>query len=195
MTIPRLDIDIVTPPGWVGVDLEAVERVSVMSRLVDERVASVPALAEHRNELIVSLTGAARSAREQGVIITAVMLTTDEDDHPIVASLNVAAVPISGDAAVALLTGRDGSGRTHVRLRAGAALRVERDYTTKLYAGGEDVAAFTVQYFLPLPDTGMVVVTSFVSPSLSEREWLEPMFERIAGTLSVSVSEPVGAGA
>lgn len=190
MIMRQLDIDIVTPPGWVGIDLEAVEREPAVRRVVDERVASAPELAEHREELVDTVTRSARSARERGVVITAVMLTTDDDGAPIVASLNVAGVSISDESARALLAGPDRKGRERVRLRAGAALRVERDYKTKLYEAGDDVVTFSVQYFVPVPDRHTVVVVSFVSPTLSERASLEPLFDAIAGTLDISQSEP-----
>lgn len=169
-----------TPGNWVALDLDVLGDQQLVGRLVDDRVAEVPALAVHRDELVGLLARTTRAARDAGVAFAAVMLDTRDDETPVVASLSVAIVACVGDE-----PGTDGDHEL-VQLRAGQATLCERVHPTAIVAGGPELLVLTSQYVLALEEPQSLAVLTFASPNVLERDSLTLVFRRIAETFELN---------
>jgi len=76
--------------------------------------------------------------------------------------------------------------RRLVELAGGTALRVRRSATLAAYGNTNPIEQVLVQYILPVDDAPSVAVVTFATPSVHYADRLQPMFDEIAKTLTVS---------
>lgn len=79
------------PPSWFELELAPATRDSALAELVDQRVADVPELREHRSTIARILRQQAREAWDSGARFCACMVEPD-DEGPITASATVSVV-------------------------------------------------------------------------------------------------------
>jgi len=191
-----------TPPEWWDLPLAARTRHAQIAALVDARVATEPALASRRNDLVAVLRRAARDAANAGAVFCS-SLTAGDGRAAAAANLLVVLSGVPGapvgstggtaaanalQAALAVEIGRDGATSAPqssvVGLPGtGASVRVRALRTVDVTLLGRPVQLLTLQYFVPVPADGTAVLT-FTSPSLAYADTLARLFDAVAATLA-----------
>ena len=83
---------IATPADWLVFDFDALQDEVEVSAFLGGRVAEIPDMEQHRDQLLALLLGAGRQAEAAGVVLGAVMVSARADGVPIVASLSIATI-------------------------------------------------------------------------------------------------------
>jgi hypothetical protein len=158
------------PSNWFHLDLRPGRERAGIERVLDERVRRFPELAAYRERLSRALLAQVREAARDGAREVA-MVAEVVDGRAVSASLCIFTAPAARATAAGLAEGL-GAQADVVDLAQQPAARVRA--TRRL---GE-VSAEVVQFFVPVPSSGEVVVLAFSSPV----EGLAEVFDVIAGS-------------
>ena len=171
-----------TPGNWVALDLDLLGDEDRLRDLVEDRLAELPGLDRHREELVEVLARSSAAARDVGVAFAAVMIDAAADDSPLLASLTVAVVEWPGDPPTT------DAGQQSVLLPAGEAAWTEAVRSTTI-AGGAELLVLTTQYVLAIPGAGALAVLTFTSPNVLQRERFAALFLLIAEALELPTGD------
>jgi hypothetical protein len=187
-----------TPGNWFDLDLDPRTRNQSIAQLVDSRLGGDPSLSRHRDELVRLLRRVAREAAEHNAVFAS-MLSEFVEGQPMAAGVNVTVAPITVDrggtavndpeavqAALSVASrdrAADGEQREVgiVELAAGRAVRVSGLRTTQLPGGGhQSLMTSEVQYFLPVPQTNLMSVITFSTPTVALADRFAELFDAMA---------------
>jgi hypothetical protein len=191
------DVSIATPGNWIPLDAFLPDDADVES-LVGDRLAEVPELAPHADDLVETVTKTLSHTREEGVLFCAVLADLTDDGDPVIANLTVVTAPAPPprdgqtepaglaeiEANVAEADEPDVSQRSvdSMLLPGGPAVRIARVVDLPLAEGGPALTTLAVQYFLTVPDEDQFVVLSFTTPTVAKHLELQAVFHEIALT-------------
>jgi hypothetical protein len=162
VAMPR-DFHILTPDGWIGVDLDPATMFERVERLVDERLRLVPVAEPHRRDLLAAVgRGVARAAAAGA--FRAWFYSDVLEGRAVSASLTATVV-----------TTNLPSGRVERRAR--------RVATPAPTGGGSPVDSISVQYFLPVPGSRSVLMLSFATPNVGLEDAFLTLFDSMVATL------------
>lgn len=186
MTRPPDGIEVGTPADWVELDLGRMGEPDVAEALIDRRLDDVPALAEHRDDLVGIALRTSEQAARAGVTFAAV-LADERDGSPMLASLVMTVFgPSETQAAGAAEGAAEASAApvvTPVDLASGPAGREEALHRIPLDGTSGELAILAVRYLIPIPGTDAAQVLSFSTPTVGHRGELVPAFHAIADSV------------
>jgi len=184
------------PDSWYEFDLWRATRTGDLARLVDARVADVPALAPHRGAVLRLLRDVAADAERRGAVFCAAMAEPDGAEGTLlVAAMGfvTAGSPDPGENSVEAIAaqlsgtateGDPGAGRRVrlVELAAGRGVRVQGIEPAAM-AAGVATDCVTMQTILPVPGDATLVNLVLVSPNVELAEPLLDLFDAVTSTL------------
>ncbi len=190
------------PESWFELPLSPLTRDAGITALVEQRVAAVPELREHRSTLARLLRRQAREAWESGARYCASMVEPTEDG-PITASVVVSIVrgplgvrpgePEHTAALLAPLTPKtaaseDDTWRKVAPAQVPGAVGAARAWGVEDVDLPEDagwVRTVSMQLLVPVPGTTRIVLVACSSPVVALAEPLLDVFDAICSTLTV----------
>lgn len=199
-------LSIAVPGDWIIVDVDLTQNPALVEEIIDRRVHQEVITRRARDAAVELVTRVARDAAEAGVRFAAVLVTED-GGGTVVASLTVTSIWLDESdadadgseavhdtpAAVQRTDGADTGGtarpsRTEeVVLNAGPAVRLERVVALPV-SDSLDQQVYSVDYVVPVDQSGATVVVSGTSPAIRRKDDLDAIFAEIANTLDIERS-------
>jgi hypothetical protein len=195
------------PDSWFEFDVWRATRTGDLARLVDARIAQVPALRPRRSALLKMLREVAERAERQGAVFCASMAELVDGSEGLVANVMVfhtEGAPNEVDNTVEAIAGQvtavapDGVGspwRTVeiVEIPAGQAVRVRG--VERGEPDGVATEGVVMHTLIPVPGGRGVLDVVLTSPHVDIPEALFGVFEAVSDSLDFSLDRPAGVSA
>ena len=180
---PPSGMSITTPGNWVRIDVSSLADNGLIASLVDQQLKDRQIPGSDRETLVRTLQEAILALKDVSVDFAAATVER-EGDRVLIASATVILAPVEGAELESL------ADQYHFRpaapektevveLQAGRALRIEAVEAAQI-ADGASIVTLSVQYLLPVPNTGLMAALNFNTPTVGYRGPLTELFDTMA---------------